>query len=117
MDDFLQEEESGGSIFESFTDIALCTLVVALLLVSLLAISITRSLNVEINRSKFSGGVMRPSLHLECTVPDFGETSSAEFAMERALFAGKPYVAVHLFSPSLAQIAIKGWVMSRSNHR
>ncbi len=105
MDDFLNDEEQSSSIFESFSDVALCTLAVALLLVSLLAVSISQNLNVEINRSKFSGGVMRPSFHLECTVPDFGETSSARFAAERVLFAGEPFVAVHLFSPSLAMIA------------
>lgn len=104
MDNFLNDEEQ-DSIYESFSDIALCTLAVALLLVTLLAISITQNVSVQINRSKFSGGVMRPSLHLECTVPDFGQTTSDQFAVERALFDGKPYVAVHLFSPSLAMIA------------
>ena len=104
IDEFSDEQDS-GSIFESFSDLALCTLAVALLLVTLLAISITQNVNVQINRSKFSGGVMRPALHLECTVPDFGETTVKELAPERALFAGKPYVAVHLFSPSLAMIA------------
>ncbi len=104
MDDLINDEDS-GSIFESFSDIALCTLAVALLLVTLLAISITQNVNVQINRSKFSGGVMRPSLHLECTVPDFGKTSSPDLALERELFGGQPYVAVHLFSPSLAMIA------------
>ena len=104
MDDLLQEEEQ-SSIFESFSDVALCTLAVALLLVTLLALSITQNVNVQINRSKFSGGVMRPSLHLECTIPKFEETTTEEFAAERALYSGKPYVAVHLFSPSLALIA------------
>jgi len=104
IDDFTSEEEP-SSIFESFSDVALCTLVVALLLVTLLAINITQNLNVEINRNTFSGGVMRPSLHLECTVPDFAATTAAEFAVERVLFSGHPYVAVHLFSPSLALIA------------
>jgi hypothetical protein len=104
IDEFSQEEEQ-GSIFESFSDIALCTLAVALLLVTLLAINITQNVNVQINRSKFSGGVMRPSLHLECTVPDFAETTSEELAIQRALFSDTPYVAVHLFSPSLALIA------------
>jgi len=104
LDEFSNEEEH-GSIFESFSDIALCTLAVALLLVTLLAISITQNVSVQINRSKFSGGVMRPSLHLECTVPVFTETTAPEFAVERALFSDQPYVAVHLFSPSLAMIA------------
>ncbi|NNJ71201.1 MAG: hypothetical protein HKP10_07945, partial [Kiritimatiellales bacterium] len=104
LDQFSDEQEN-NSIFESFSDIALCTLAVALLLVTLLAINITQNLNIQINRSKFSGGVMRPSLHLECTVPDFGKTTSPELALERALYAGRPYVAVHLFSPSLAMIA------------
>lgn len=104
LDEFSNDEEH-GSIFETFSDIALCTLAVALLLVTLLAMSITQNVNVQVNRSKFSGGVMRPSLHLECTVPEFGETSVEEFSVERALFSGKPYVAVHLFSPSLALIA------------
>lgn len=105
MIDEFADEQDNGSIFESFTDVALCTLAVALLLVTLLAINITQNVNVQINRSKFSGGVMRPSLHLECTVPDFGNTTSEGLAVERLLFAGKPYVAVHLFSPSLALIA------------
>ena len=103
LDEFSNDEDQ-GSIFESFSDVALCTLAVALLLVTLLAISIT-DLNVQINRSTFSGGVMRPSLHMECTVPDFGHTTSSSYAVERALFSGRPYVAVHLFSPSLALIA------------
>jgi len=104
VEDLLNDEEQ-SSIFESFSDIALCTLAVALLLVTLLALSITQNVNVQINRSKFSGGVMRPSLHLECTVPEFGETVTDAFAAERALYTGQPYVAVHLFSPSLALIA------------
>lgn len=105
LDNFSSEEERGGTIFESFSDIALCTLVVALLLVTLLAINITQNLNVKINRNTFSGGVMRPSLHLECTTPDFTATTSDGFAIERALFAEAPFVTVHLFSPSLALIA------------
>jgi len=104
IDDFFGEEEQ-GTIFESFSDIALCTLAVALLLVTLLAIDIAQNLTVKMNRSTFSGGLMRPTLHLECTVPDFGKTQTEELAMERLLFAGHPYVAVHLFNPSLALIA------------
>lgn len=105
LDILSTEDEQGGTIFESFSDIALCTLVVALLLVTLLAINITQNLNVKINRNTFSGGAMRPSLHLECTTPDFSATTSDGFAVERVLFADAPYVAVHLFSPSLALIA------------
>ena len=104
IDDFTTEEEQ-SNIFESFSDVALCTLAVALLLVTLLAINITQNLSVEINRNTFSGGVMRPSLHLECTVPDFSATTAEKFVAERALFADSPFVAVHLFSPSLALIA------------
>lgn len=104
LDEFSNDEDH-GSIYESFSDIALCTLAVALLLVTLLAINITQNVNVQINRSKFSGGVMRPSLHLECTVPKFEETTADKYAVDRALFAGRSFVAVHLFSPSLALIA------------
>jgi hypothetical protein len=105
LDDFTTEEDQGGTIYESFSDIALCTLAVALLLVTLLAINITQNLNVKINRNTFSGGVMRPSFHLECTIPDFAATTADRFAVERALFSEASYVAVHLFSPSLALIA------------
>jgi len=104
IDNFSFEDEQGGSIFESFSDVALCTLAVTLLFVALLAINITKTLNVEVNRNVFSGGVMRPALYLECTTPDFSATSVNLFAAERALFADTPYVAVHLFSPSLARI-------------
>ena len=105
MIDDLTTEEEQSTIFESFSDVALCTLAVALLLVTLLAINITQNLNVQINRNTFSGGVMRPTFHLECTVPDFSATTAEELAVERALFSDAPYVAVHLFSPSLALIA------------
>ena len=105
MIDDLTTEEEQSTIFESFSDVALCTLAVALLLVTLLAINITQNLSVEINRNTFSGGVMRPSLYLECTVPDFSATTAEEFAIERILFSDGPFVAVHLFSPSLALIA------------
>ena len=89
IDEFSSEEDQ-GTIFESFSDIALCTLAVALLLVTLLAINITQNLNVQINRSTFSGGVMRPSLYLECTIPEFSETTSPDLAVERALFSASP---------------------------
>jgi len=105
IEDITTTEEESGSIFESFSDVSLCTLAVALLLVALLAISISQKLNVEVNRSKFSGGLMRPMLYMECTVPQFSKTTSDELAVERALFSDTPYVAVHLFSPSLADIA------------
>ncbi len=105
LDEFSNDEGSGDTIFESFTDVALCTLAVALLLLTLMVFSMTQNVNVQINRSKFSGGVMRPSLHVECTTPDFGNTTSDGLALQRMLFAGSPYVAVHLFSPSLAMIA------------
>lgn len=104
MDDFLNDEEQ-SSIYETFSDVALCMLAVALLLVTLLAVNITQRVSVPINRSTFSGGVMRPSFHLECTVPDFGATTSEKYAVQRAIFKDKPYVAVHLFSPSLAMIS------------
>lgn len=104
MDDFLNDEEQSSNS-ETFSDMALCTLAVALLLVTLLAISITQNESVPIRRSTLRGGVTRPSLHLECTVPDFGATTSEKYAIQRALFQGRPYVAVHLFSPSLATIA------------
>ena len=107
MDDFSSDEEQ-GSIFETFSDVALCMLAIALLLVTLLALSITQNVNVQINRSKFSGGVMRPSLHVECTTPDFSYTTSDELKLQRALYSGLPSVAVHLFSPSLAMIQAAG---------
>lgn len=101
FDEFNQEEES-NSMFESFSDMALCTLAVTLLMIALLAINITQRYSVVFNKNHFSGGSKRPVMYFECTQPEFAATSSESLRLERALFADQPYVMVHLFSPSLA---------------
>ncbi len=103
LDDFSSKKDRGKSEF--FANTGLYALVLALLLVVLMAASSTHEDGEPLSRNRFRGGAMRPALHVECTVPEFGSTTSAELAMQRALFAGSPYVAVHLFSPALAAMA------------
>ena len=74
-------------------------LVLAVLLVSLLLISSSQQDRGQENRIRFSGGMERPSLHLECTVPGFGRRTAEELALQRTLYSDLPYVAVHLFAP------------------
>jgi hypothetical protein len=101
FDEFNQEPES-NSMFESFSDMALCTLAVTLLMIALLAINITQRYSVTFNKNHYSGGSKRPVMYFECTRPNFAATSTDALKLERALFADQPYVMVHLFSPSLA---------------
>lgn len=101
MDDHTDEEEN--RILKGFPDAALSALVLVFLLAGLVVMSNMQTDREEINRSRFSGGMTRPSFHLECTVPEFGNTTSEEFALQRTLYSGRPYVAVHLFSPSAAR--------------
>ena len=41
-------------MFESFSDLALCTLTVSLVLVSLLATNVTQRINVQMNENQFN---------------------------------------------------------------
>ena len=97
MDEHSSQE--GRGVLPGISDGTLCVLVLAVLLVCLLVISSTQQARLPENRTRFSGGMERPSLHLQCTVPAFERTTSDELAMERTLYGGLPYVAVHLFRP------------------
>ena len=50
MEDFFDEQNNQG-FFESFSDVALCTLTVTLVLLSLLATSVRQSLNITLNEN------------------------------------------------------------------
>jgi hypothetical protein len=47
-------EDHGGGMFESFSDLALCTLTISLVLVSLLATNVTQRINVQMNENQFN---------------------------------------------------------------
>ena len=53
MEDFFDEQNNQG-FFESFSDVALCTLTVTLVLLSLLATSVRQSLNITLNENQFN---------------------------------------------------------------
>ncbi len=99
----LLNRKENVSMFESFSDLALCTLAVSLLLVALLAINVTQRISVKIHENQFSKGTDRPALYLACSVPDFSRSRSREYDVERALFGSDPYVVVHLLDAGFPQ--------------
>jgi hypothetical protein len=98
-----QENLSGSEgIYESFSDMVLCTVIVLITLVVVLALNVVEQLNVYIEPNHFSGGASRPWLYLQAERTDYAQTTSARLAMERAVFGDSDVVLVNLFSPSSA---------------
>ena len=98
-----QEGQAGSEgIYESFSDMVLCTLIVLITLVVVLALNIAEQLNVYIEPNHFSGGATRPWLYLQAQDADYSQTSIERLAVERAVFADADFVLVNLFSPSSA---------------
>ncbi len=98
-----QETLSGSEgIYESFSDMVLCTVIVLITLVAVLALNVVEQLNVYIEPNHFSGGASRPWLYLQAQNADYSRTSSEQLAVERAVFGSDDFVLVNLFSPSSA---------------
>ena len=89
-------------VYESFSDMVLCTLIVLITLVVVLALNAMEQLNVHIERNHFSGGATRPWIYLQAENVDYSQTRSPRLAVERGLFGKGPCVLVNLFSPSRA---------------
>jgi len=101
-----QDDNSGSEgVYESFSDMVLCTLIVLITLVVVLALNIAEQLNVYIEPNHFSGGATRPWLYLQAQSVDYSKTASKRMAVERSLFGSEPFVLVNLFSPSSARSA------------
>ncbi len=101
-----QENLSGSEgIYESFSDMVLCTVIVLITLVVVLALNVVEQLNVYIEPNHFSGGATRPWLYLQAQNADYSQTSSERLAIERAVFGNDAFVLVNLFSPSSALAA------------
>ena len=94
-------------IYESFSDMVLCTVIVLITLVVVLALNVAEQLNVYIEPNHFSGGATRPWLYIQAQQADYSKTSSHQLKMERAVYGHHPFVMVNLFSPSSAQSATK----------
>ena len=62
MEDFFDDQNNQG-FFESFSDVALCTLTVTLVLLSLLATSVRQSLNITLNENQFNQASKRSIPH------------------------------------------------------
>lgn len=92
-------------IYESFSDMVLCTVIVLITLVVVLALNVVEQLNVYIEPNHFSGGATRPWLFVQAQNADFTKTSSERLAVERAVYGGHPFVTVNLFSPASANSA------------
>lgn len=89
-------------IFESFSDMVLCTVIVLITLVVVLSLNVVEQLNVYIEPNHFSGGATRPWLYIQAQQADYSQTTSADLSMERAVYGHHPFVMVNLFSPSSA---------------
>lgn len=90
-------------IYESFSDMVLCTVIVLITLVVVLALNVVEQLNVYIEPNHFSGGATRPWIYLQAQNADYSKTSSPRLAVEREVYGNNPFVMVNLFSPSSAQ--------------
>ena len=99
-----QETDSGSSagVYESFSDMVLCTVIVLITLVVVLAVNVVQQLNVYIEPNHFSGGATRPWLYLQAQQTDYSQTTSDRLAMERSVYGESPFVMVNLFSPATA---------------
>jgi hypothetical protein len=102
-----QRENLSGSegIYESFSDMVLCTVIVLITLVVVLALNVVEQLNIYIEPNHFSGGASRPWLYLQAQNADYSQTTSERLAVERAVFGNDAFVLVNLFSPSSALAA------------
>ena len=60
-------DDHGGGMFESFSDLALCTLTVSLVLVSLLATNVTQRINVQMNENQFNKDALPARTYIGCT--------------------------------------------------
>ena len=100
-----RENLSGSEgIYESFSDMVLCTVIVLITLVVVLALNVVEQLNVYIEPNHFSGGATRPWLYLQAHNADYSQTASERLAIERAVFGNDAFVLVNLFSPSSAHL-------------
>ncbi len=98
-----QEAASGSEgVYESFSDMVLCTVIVLITLVVVLALNVVQQLNVYIEPNHFSGGATRPWLYLQAQNTDYSKTSSEGLSLERAVYGTRPFVTVNLFSPVTA---------------
>ncbi|VGO22786.1 hypothetical protein [Pontiella sulfatireligans] len=97
------ETPSGNEgIYESFSDMVLCTLIVLITLVVVLALNVVEQLNVYLEPNHFTGGATRPWLYVQAENADYSKTTSDRLALERAVYGDAPFVMVNLFSPSSA---------------
>ncbi|MEA2068759.1 MAG: hypothetical protein U9P12_06125 [Verrucomicrobiota bacterium] len=89
-------------IYESFSDMVLCTVIVLITLVVVLALNVVEQLNVYIEPNHFTGGATRPWLYVQALNADYSKTTDDRLALERTIYEGQPFVMVNLFSPSSA---------------
>jgi len=89
-------------IYESFSDMVLCTVIVLITLVVVLALNVVEQLNVYIEPNHFTGGANRPWLYVQAQNTDYSKTSTDRLSLERAVFGNSPFVMINLFSPSSA---------------
>ncbi len=92
-------------IYESFSDMVLCTVIVLITLVVVLALNVVEQLNVYIEPNHFSGGASRPWLYIQAQNADYAKTTSDRLAVDRTVFGENNFVLINLFSPSSAQSA------------
>ncbi len=75
-------------IYESFSDMVLCTVIVLITLVVVLALNVAEQLNVYIKPNHFSGGATHPRIYLQAQNADYAKTTSGRLAVEREIYGG-----------------------------
>ena len=78
MSEFFEDQGDQG-FFESFSDVALCTLTVTLVLLSLLATNIRQSINVTLNENQFNQDALPNRTYIACSASESGQESVVHF--------------------------------------
>jgi hypothetical protein len=97
-----ETQADSEGIYESFSDMVLCTVIVLITLVVVLALNVVEQLNVYIEPNHFTGGATRPWIYLQAENADYSQTTDKSLRAERAIYGSNPFVMVNLFSASSA---------------
>ena len=102
-----ESQPDSEGIYESFSDMVLCTVIVLITLVVVLALNVVEQLNVYIEPNHFSGGATRPWLYLQAENADYSNTTAENLHAKREIYGNNPFVMVNLFSASSAHSTTK----------
>lgn len=110
-----RRSDSSNNIFQTFSDMVFCAMIILLLLVTILALNVNEEVNRIVAPNKFSGGIRRPTLYLDAYRMDYTKTSGQSNALNRQIFGTTEIPRMVLYSQSRALASTivdkESWVM------